>query len=107
MIYCDLAINGVPIWYGKSCLNGVELNFYPYTGLYGSLLFMDTQGTSDPQWSGLGTRFLLFWIPEAAKAIYPTGNSAAIPLNAVPSQQVDVTLGLQYCTISIYDSEPS
>lgn len=107
MIYCDLAINGTPIWYGKPCLNLVELNFYPYTGLYGSLQFMDLQGSSDPFWSGLGDRFQLAWIPMASPSIYPSGTGYFIPLNAVPSQQVDVSLLLQYCTISIYDSEPS
>ena len=30
-------------------------------GLPGDLVFVDTQGTADPQWSGLGTRFVLLY----------------------------------------------
>lgn len=105
MLYCDLAINGVPAWYGKPCLNQTALNWYNYQGFHGQLLFFDTQGTSDPAWAGLGTRYQLMYFDETGVA-----NAVAVPLSAVPAQQVDVALGVnytQYCTISIYDNEPT
>ena len=100
MIYCDLTMNGSAVWIGKPCLTNVGLCHYAYVGFAGQLLFIDTQGSADPQYSGLGTRWQLVY--------YATGPDAVIvPLQSVPSQQFDVTLGSQYCTVSIYESSPS
>ena len=97
MIYCDLAIDGVPIWDGKPCLNLVGLKWYEYIAFTGQLLFVDQQGNSDPTSDGLGTRYLL---------VYYDGNSAdtvSVPLSAVTSQQLDATLGGQNCTLTLYE----
>jgi hypothetical protein len=64
-------------------------------------MFDDTQGTSDPTWDGLGTRYQLYWLPDSSDP------GASIPLQPVPSQQLDVTLGLLTYTISIYENSPS
>ena len=107
MLYCDLSSNGVTLWCGKPCLHMVDLNHYGYVGFIGALMFCDTQGTSDPSSPGLGSRFLLYWIPEANPVVYPSGNSVTIPLQDVQSQQLDIVLGPTLYTISIYESDPS
>ena len=102
MIYCDLSLSGVTIWTGCPCLDGVPLRPTASPGLVaGRLAFLDTQGTSDPTWDGLGTRYQLSWLPDSADL------GANIPLRPVPSQQLDVTLGQLTYTISIYENSPS
>jgi hypothetical protein len=100
MLYMDASLNGVSLWLGKPCLNGVGLNLYRYVGFPGQLIFLDTQGSTDPVWTGLADRYQLVW--------YVTGPDAVIiPLSATPSQQLDVTLGQQTYTLTIYESSPS
>jgi hypothetical protein len=94
-MYCDLAINGNPVWYGRLCLNLNGLNWYRYMGFYGQLLFVDTQESSDPDYTELGTRYVLVYAVTGADAV-------TIPIQAVPSQQLDVILNNQLCTISLY-----
>lgn len=36
-----------------------------YTGFVGNLLFIDTQGNADPEYTGLGNRFSLVYLTEA------------------------------------------
>ena len=43
------------------CLNLVGLVRSAYLGFIGQLAFFDTQGTSDPDYSGLGTRYQLVY----------------------------------------------
>jgi hypothetical protein len=96
-LYCDLAINGAVIWTGRLCLNLNCLNWYPHQGFVGQLMFIDTQGDSDPTYDGLGTRYQLAYYPTSSLAL-----GVSVPISAVPSQQFDIALGEQYCTISIY-----
>jgi len=99
-LYCDLLINGVPIWYGVPCLNNVFIDSFPYLGFMGHLVFNDYQGSTDPQYTGIGPggRYVLLYYQSASVPV------VQVPLLAVPSQQLDITLGGQYCTISIYDA---
>lgn len=102
MIYCDLTLNGAVVWSGRACLNGVSLRSQRYQPpLNGQLMFLDTQGASDPTWDGLGTRYQLLWLPDS------TDLGASVPLQALPSQQLDVTLGVLTYTISVYENSPS
>jgi hypothetical protein len=94
-MYCDLAVNGVPIWYGRLCLNLCGMNWYRYMGFTGQLLFVDTQGSNDPDYTGLGDRYQLVYA-------YLGPDAVTLPLQAAPSQQFDVILNNQLCTISIY-----
>ena len=96
MQYCDLAINSVPIWTGVACMNLVNLVFAPYLAFVGELMFFDTQGLSDPVFSGLGTRYHLMYTQ-------PGLDPVQVPLDAAPAQQFDVNLGGQNCTISLYE----
>lgn len=61
-LWLDLSIGGVSIVAGALCLNGVKLVRDAYLGLSGDLMFVDTQGDSDPVSPGLGTRFQLVYV---------------------------------------------
>jgi hypothetical protein len=98
MLYCDLEVGGVPIWYAVPCLNGVSINSHPYLAFDGDLIFIDTQGANDPAYDGLSDRYVLLYIQAGA-------DDLQISLQAVPSQQISVTLGSQNCTISLYTRE--
>ena len=101
MIYCDLLLGNIILFSGRPCLNNNSLVPYTYVGFPGQLVFTDTQGNSDPFSEGLGTRFLLCWFLTGPDMI-------TIPLQAIPSQQLDITLGpsgTNTYTISVYESD--
>ena len=60
-LYFDLILNNVPIVQTMLCLNLVGLVREQYLGFIGQLAFFDTQGTNDPEYTGLGTRYLLVY----------------------------------------------
>jgi hypothetical protein len=61
-LYFDLFIDNNPIVQSVLCLNRVGLISESYFGFVGQLVFIDTQGTDDPSYQGLGSRFLLtYW----------------------------------------------
>jgi hypothetical protein len=43
-------------------LNGVKLVCRDYLGFQGNIVFIDTQGTKNPEYSGLGTRYELIYM---------------------------------------------
>ena len=61
-LFLDLFIAGSPIMSGVLCRDLVYLVREAYLGFTGDLTFMDTEGGDDPQYSGLGTRWLLLYI---------------------------------------------
>lgn len=96
MMFCDLAIDGVAVWSMVTCLNGVSIKPASYFGFSGDLVFMDTAGSSNPEYGGLGSRYLLLYIPES-------GDNSVVPLQALPSQSLDIILASQNCTLRLYD----
>jgi hypothetical protein len=65
-LYVDLTVNGTPISYGVIAHNFVSLVPTGYLGFSGTLAFMDTQqGNSDPQFAGLGNRWVLLYLTAA------------------------------------------
>lgn len=62
-LFLDLSVAGVPVLTAKLCLNGVGLVQYAYLGFVGQLAFVDTQGSDDPTYDGLGARFILVYTP--------------------------------------------
>lgn len=64
-IYMDLSVNNVPLIQGVPCLYANKMVRYSYLGFSGDLVFLDTQGTSDPEYSNLGGRYKLFYMTEA------------------------------------------
>jgi hypothetical protein len=70
-LFFDLSVQGVtnPLT-GMSqlvtamlCLNGVGLVREAYLGFIGQLVFVDTQGDTDPYYTGLGSRYILTYSP--------------------------------------------
>ena len=97
MLYCDLLIDSVPVWYGVPCLDRVLIKSRLYIQFTGELFFADSQGLQDPEWSALDTRYdLLFFASDGSPAV-------KIPLQAEPDQDVNVTLEGQNCTLRFYE----
>ena len=98
MLFCDLDIDNVNIWSGALCLNRMQINGAPYLTFSGTLYFDDSQGSNDPDYTGLDGRYALLWIPAGGT----TADAQQIPLQSAPNQQVSVALGNQNCTINLY-----
>lgn len=62
-VYIDVISNGASICYGWLCLNGDPIADRQYLGFVGILKFWDTQSTTDPVYSGLGTQYQLCYYP--------------------------------------------
>lgn len=59
----SLTVAGISITVNALCLNQKRLLINrQYLGFVGDFVFVDTQGTDDPKYSGLGTRWLLVYI---------------------------------------------
>ena len=71
-MFFDLAVNGAQIAYAVQCKNLVSLVPTSYLGFSGALEFLDTQGTDNPIYTGLGSRWVLLYLDssdlEAANA---------------------------------------
>jgi hypothetical protein len=67
-VFADINVNGADVSTGILALNAVPLCPFDYTGLSGNLMFVDTQGTSDPTYAGIGVRFQLVYLSEAEYA---------------------------------------
>lgn len=61
-LFTDLSINDIRIVAGVLSLNTVLLVRDAYLGFVGDLTFFDMQGNSDPDYTGLGSRWLLAYI---------------------------------------------
>lgn len=61
-MFLDLAVDNTPIISGVICRDRVRLVRQEYLGFVGDLAFMDTQGLDDPQYEGLGTRWVLMYL---------------------------------------------
>lgn len=69
-----LDVSGVSITRTQNCLNRKRLLLNrQYLGFVGDFMFVDTQGQDDPQFAGLGTRWLLVYIEasDLAAALGP------------------------------------
>ncbi|MGF6604662.1 hypothetical protein P3T23_009418 [Paraburkholderia sp. GAS448] len=65
-LYLDLFVAGNPVMSGVLCRDLVYLVREAYLGFTGDLTFMDTEGGDDPQYSGLGARWLLLYITSSS-----------------------------------------
>lgn len=64
-IYVDLLLGTNPVVQGIIALNGNLIVRNTYFGFLGDIEFVDTQGTSDPVYTGLGSRFFLLYLSTA------------------------------------------
>jgi hypothetical protein len=61
-LYFSLSAGGEPITLNTICRNlGRLLLDRGYKGFTGDFVFVDTQGVSDPEYTGLGSRWLLIY----------------------------------------------
>lgn len=64
-LFADINVGARPVLRGVLCRDRVRLVRDAYLGVTGDLMWADQQGTSDPTWDGLGTRFVLYWLAAA------------------------------------------
>jgi hypothetical protein len=67
-LYVDTSVNGVDISCGVIARDVVPLVPTTYLGFIGNLIFTDTQGTTDPVYTGLGSRYVLLYLTAAEYA---------------------------------------
>lgn len=58
----DVLVDESPIVQGVLCQDNNRLIRYAYLGFVGDLVFVDTQGSHDPEYSGLGSRYQLLYL---------------------------------------------
>ncbi|WP_420868164.1 phage baseplate plug family protein [Collimonas pratensis] len=61
-VYLDLSVVNAPVITAKICQDRVALVRHAYLGFIGDLAFCDTQGVTDPDYSGFGTRYVLIYL---------------------------------------------
>ena len=66
----DLAVNGTQIASAIQCKNLVSLVPTSYLGFTGWLLFYDKQGTDDPIYTGLGSRWVMLYLTSSDLEAY-------------------------------------
>lgn len=64
-LFMDVLIGDTLIVAGAICENRNRIVRSAYLGFVGDLAFVDQQGSDDPIYTGLGTRFLLVYLEEA------------------------------------------
>ncbi len=67
-IFVDVNSAGVDLVTGVLALHGVPIVCREYMGFAGNLLFVDTQGTNDPTYDGLGDRYQLIYLEASEYA---------------------------------------
>ena len=65
-LFVDLYVRDVAIFEGVKALDRCKLVRDAYLDFTGELFFADTQGASDPDYTGLDGRFLFIWSDGAA-----------------------------------------
>lgn len=65
-MYFDLAVNGQIICTSRLIRNGVLMLRQKYFGVLGDFMMIDQTGMDDPQFAGLGSRWVLVYINEVA-----------------------------------------
>lgn len=60
-LFMDLLVNGTIIIAGVICQNANRIVRNIYLGFLGDLAWYDTQGTTDPVFTGLGARYVLVY----------------------------------------------
>lgn len=61
-VFIDLAVGGTAIMFGVVCQNDNRVVRYAYLGFVGDFVFHDSQGNSDPDYTGFGSRFNLIYL---------------------------------------------
>lgn len=70
-VFIDISLNNEIIIAGVLCENDHLIIRNTYLGYAGDFIFDDTQGSDDPTYTGLGTRFVLYYLSPADLATIP------------------------------------
>lgn len=65
-VFFDLYVDGEPVILGRICRDRCRLVRYEHITFQGDLFFADMQGSNDPEYTGLGDRYQLFYASENA-----------------------------------------
>lgn len=68
-IFVDITADDVEIVTGTVARDIAPLVSRTYTSFVGNLLFIDTQGDSDPSYSGFGSRFAMIYLTAEEYAL--------------------------------------
>src|SRR4051812_5467075 len=60
-LFIDVLVNDAAVVSGVAALHGVRIVRDTYLGFVGDLAFIDTQGSDEPEASGLGSRWILVY----------------------------------------------
>jgi hypothetical protein len=61
-VFIDVFVNNVLVIGGVICQNLNRIVRDTYLGFLGDLMFLDNEGSSDPQYTGLGARWSLIYL---------------------------------------------
>lgn len=64
-LFLDLSVNNALIIGGVLCENANRIVRSAYLGFIGDLAFLDTQGSTDPVYTGFGSRYELLYLEPA------------------------------------------
>lgn len=67
--FVDINADGVDIVVGIVGRDAVPMVCREYTGFIGNLIFIDSQGSADPSYEGLGDRFALVYLTAEEYAL--------------------------------------
>lgn len=67
-LFMDVYSGGTLVIAGVQCENLNRIVRSLYLGFQGDFAFFDTQGSADPSYTGLGSRYLLLYFPPVAGA---------------------------------------
>ncbi len=62
-VFLSMKVDGVQVVTSKLCRDRVSIVRAAYMPFVGELSFVDTQGTSDPDYTGFGSRYQLAYLP--------------------------------------------
>ena len=68
-VFVDINADGVDISVGTIARDAVPLVSREYAGFAGNLIFIDTQGSNDPSYEGLGDRWTLVYLTAEEYAL--------------------------------------
>ncbi len=68
-LFVDINANGEDLAAAAIARDAVPLISREYVGFSGNFLFIDTQGKSDPSYTGLGSRFALVYLTADEYAV--------------------------------------
>lgn len=61
-VFVDVNVDGVDMTTTVIARDVVPLVCRDYTGFIGNIIFVDTQGSDDPDYTGFGSRFVLVYL---------------------------------------------